>query len=63
MEVTQSIFDRRVVSPPKDEWNNLNPPLEPSVRSVIELLDQTLPVEMEIVTKEHGVVLLMVETL
>jgi len=53
----------RVVSPPKDELNYLNPPLEPSVRSVIELLDQTLPVEMEIVTKEHGVVLLMVETL
>ena len=53
----------RVVSPPKDELNHLNPPLEPSVRSVFELLDQTLPVEMEGVTNEYGVVLLMVETL
>ena len=42
MEVAQSISDRRVVSPPKDELNNLNPPLEPSVKSVFELLDQTL---------------------
>ena len=63
MEVAQSISDRRVVSPPKDELNYLNPPLEPSVRSVFELLDQTLPVEMEGVTNEYGVVLLMVETL
>ena len=45
MEVAQSLSDRRVVSPPKDEWNNLNPPLESSVRSVCEFLYQTLPVE------------------
>ena len=48
MEVAQSISDRRVVSPLKDKWNNLNPPLKPSVRSVCEFLYQTLPVEWEI---------------
>ena len=48
MEVAQSISERRVVSPPKDEWNNLNPPLESSVRSVCEFLYKTLPVEWEI---------------
>lgn len=48
MEVAQSLSDRRVVSPPKDEWNNLNPPLESSVRSVCEFLYKTLPVEWEI---------------
>ena len=53
----------RVVSPPKDELNYLNPPLEPIVSIVFELFDQTLPVETERVTKEYGVVLLMVETL
>ena len=53
MGISQSLHERRVVSPPKDELNNLNPPLRQSLKTVFELLYQALPVEWEIYVRPY----------
>ena len=44
---------KRVISPPKEEWDKLRQPLESGERRFLEYLDDNMPIEWEIYIQPH----------